>query len=107
MPTPSRIRVRDIVRGDLYELPPEEPALRGSYDLFRPSAGAIVHDGLAEWSLADQVRVSRVAHTTLGDVHPGECVLVRLGKDDQWWLCEVLQLEGFRSAVSRKQPHPR
>jgi hypothetical protein len=94
MPTPSHIRVRDIVRGDLYELHPEDLALRGSYDLFRPIAGVVVRDGLAEWTQAGEVRTSRVALARLRDVHEGECVLVSLGDDDEWWLCEVLQVDG-------------
>ena len=98
MPTPNQIRVRDIVRGHVHDLGAEEPALRGSYDLFRPSAGVVLHEGFAEWTHAGEVRTSRVARTTLGDVHVGECILVSFGKDGEWWLCEVLQLDGFAEA---------
>jgi hypothetical protein len=91
---PSVIRVRDIVRGDLYEFGPGEPVLRGSYDLFHPSGPVKFRDGLIEWSEGDAVRTSRVAPAPLGDTRPGERVLVRGESDEEWWLCDVEAVDG-------------
>jgi hypothetical protein len=88
------IRVRDVVRGDVVEFGPEEPALRGSYDLFGPGGPVRLHEGLAEWFVDEGVRTSRVASATLGDVHPGERVLVRVDAGDEWWLCDVEAIDG-------------
>lgn len=92
------IRIRDVVRGDVYELGPEEPAMRGSYDLFRPVGPVRVRDdGLAEWHEGATIRTSRISPTTLGDLHAGERVLVRLGSetDEPWWVCDVEAIDGI------------
>lgn len=87
----SVIRVRDIVRGDLHDFGPTEPALRGSYDLFHPDGPVRLREGdVVEWFEHDVVRTSRVALTSLGEVQPGERVLVRDDAEiDLWWLCDV------------------
>jgi hypothetical protein len=90
------IRIRDVVRGDVYELSSEEPALRSSYDLFHP--GGPVHirdDGLAEWREGERLRAARVAPATLGDIRPGERILVRLEMGHDWWLCDVEAVDGL------------
>jgi hypothetical protein len=84
------IHVRDVVRGEEYDLPPGEPVLRGSYDLFRPRGPVILEGGLAQWTEKGVALTSRVAPTTARDLHPGERVLVRLEDSvDEWWLCDV------------------
>jgi hypothetical protein len=91
------IQIRDVVRGDVYELGPDEPVLRGSYDLFRPVGPVRMRDdGLAEWREGTTLRTSRVSPTTLGDLHPGERVLVQLGgeTDEAWWVCDVEAVDG-------------
>ena len=96
-PSPARIRVQDVARRGVYEFGPEEPVMRGPYDLFHP-AGAVHRRGpLVEWREGDQPRTARVVGSTLGTTHPGERVLVRLpprADDDEWWLCEVQSVDG-------------
>ncbi|MGH7293823.1 MAG: hypothetical protein ACRELB_02765 [Polyangiaceae bacterium] len=84
------IRVRDVVRGDLYELGPREIALRVSYDMFHPTGPVRVNGELAEWTENAALRTSRVIPTMLEDVDAGERVLLRVGDSvDGWWLCDV------------------
>jgi hypothetical protein len=92
----QRVRVRDVVRGSTHELGANEPALRGSYDLFYPTGPAPVReDGLVEWYAGRTMRVSRVAPTPLGRVTVGERVLLRLDPiPEQWWLCDVEAVDG-------------
>ena len=85
----SAIRVRDVVRGDIYEFDPTEPALRGSYDLFDPEGPVVLREGFVEWLEGGAVRTSRVKPTTLGDVSTGERVLIHVGSTEEWWLCDV------------------
>ncbi|MGD0675415.1 MAG: hypothetical protein ABSC94_08355 [Polyangiaceae bacterium] len=94
------IRVRDVVRRDVYDLGPQEPILRGPYDLFAP-VGAVRRQGaLVEWLEAGVHRNGRVAPAALGETHPGERVLVRFSADvaDEWWLCEVEEVDGVSAA---------
>jgi hypothetical protein len=92
----KRIRIRDVVRGRSYDLSPDEPVLRGSYDLFHPAGSAQMQsDGTVEWLAGGTVHVSRVVSTPVGNVHVGERILSRL--DDLtpgvWWVCEVENIE--------------
>ncbi len=93
---PQVIRVRDIARDGVYELGPNEPILRGAYELFRPVGPARLRGVLIDWVQARVIRSSRVAPAQLGDTHPGERVLVQLPPPgpDEWWLCEVEALDG-------------
>jgi hypothetical protein len=114
------IRVRDVAREGLYEFGPEEPILRGPYDLFQfPAEGAVQKNGeLVDWAVAGgEVRTGRVTPASMGDVRPGERVLVKLppavpgvpevpeeklrqsrSKDDEWWLCEIESVDGIAVA---------
>jgi hypothetical protein len=103
------IRVRDVTRKGLYEFGPDEPILRGPYDLFQfHSAGAVRRRGdVIDWVVpGGEVRTGRVAPASLGGVHPGERVLVKLppaggepiGGDEEWWLCEVESVDGVSVA---------
>ena len=97
---PERIRVRDVARGETYELGPDEPVLRGSYDLFHPDGPVSVRDdGLVEWTTGPDVRISRTVSTTLGLVRVGERVLVRGLESDEWWLCDVLAVDGVSGSL--------
>jgi hypothetical protein len=91
--------VRDVVRGGLYELDPAEVALRVAYDLFHPAGAVLVEGDHAEWIEGEAVHVSRVAEAALGEVTPGERVLVRVGLGDEWWLCDVEAVEGVAGNV--------
>lgn len=88
------ILVRDVVRGDLYELDPAEVVLRVAYDLFHPAGAVLVEGERAEWIEGDEVRLSRVVPAAVGEVAPGERVLVRVGSDREWWLCDVETVDG-------------
>lgn len=104
---PTVIRVRDVVRGDVYDFGPYEQVLRGSYDLFRPAGPVVLREGLAEWSESGIVRTTRIVSAPLGDVHPGERVLLRIGSGDEWWLCEVEALDGVAGGPDRtRRPGP-
>jgi hypothetical protein len=99
------IRVRDIAREGMYEFGPEEPILRGPYDLFQfPSEKAIHRRGeMVDWLVpGGEVRSGRVAPASLGDVSPGERVLVKLPPgetgDEDWWLCEIESVDGVAVA---------
>jgi hypothetical protein len=95
---PEVIRLRDVVRGEVHELGPETPILRGPYELFQPVGSVRRRDGLVEWTEAGATRSARVAPAELGDAHPGERVLLRLPpgqpQGDEWWLCEVEAVDG-------------
>jgi hypothetical protein len=94
---PQVIRVRDVARAGVYELGPNEPILRGTYELFQPVGPARLRGSLVDWVQAGVIRSSRVARAELGDAHPGERVLLRLpplDPQDEWWLCEVEALDG-------------
>jgi hypothetical protein len=98
------IRVRDITREALYDFGPEQPILRGPYDLFQfQSDGAIHRRGeLVDWHVpGGEVRTGRVAPASLGEVRPGERVLVQLppgAAGDEWWLCEIESVDGIAVA---------
>lgn len=94
---PQVIRVRDVARDGTYDLGPEEPMLRGPYELFHPVGPARLRGALVDWVQARVIRSARVAHAELGDAHPGERVLLQLPpreSKDEWWLCEVESLDG-------------
>jgi hypothetical protein len=95
------IRVRDIARHGVYELGPDQPILRGPYDLFDP-VGAVRRRGtLVDWLEAGVIRSARVVAATLGETHAGERVLVRLPPltdEEEWWLCEVEAVDGVAAA---------
>jgi hypothetical protein len=93
---PQVIRVRDVARAGVYELGPEEPILRGPYELFQPIGPARVRGALVDWVQARVIRSARVAPAQLGDVRPGERILLQLppGPQDEWWLCEVETVDG-------------
>jgi hypothetical protein len=100
------IRVRDIARAGQYEFGPEEQVLRGPYDLFQfQSAGALRRRGeMVDWLVPGpdgEVRSGRVSPASMGEVHPGERVLVKLPPsvaDDEWWLCEIESVDGISVA---------
>jgi hypothetical protein len=99
---PHVIRVRDVARAGVYDLGPDEPILRGPYELFQP-VGAVRRRGvLVDWLQAGVIRSARTTAATLGDTHPGERVLLRLpprAREDEWWLCEVEALDGVSGSV--------
>jgi hypothetical protein len=97
---PRVIRVRDVVRGGVYERGPEEPALRGPYELFNPEAGVRRRGSLVDYLQGNVIRSGRYAPTTLADCHPGERVLLRLPPlevQDEWWLCDVEAVDGIET----------
>jgi len=94
---PQVIRVRDVARAGVYELGPNEPILRGTYELFQPIGPARRRGSLVDWVQARVLRSCRVVPGALGDAHPGERVLVRLPPTEpkyEWWLCEVEAVDG-------------
>jgi hypothetical protein len=95
------IRVRDVARHGLYDLGPDEPILRGPYELFDP-IGAVRRRGtLVDWLQAGVIRSARTVAATLGDTRPGERVLLRLPPqtdEEEWWLCEVEAVDGVAAA---------
>jgi hypothetical protein len=94
---PHVIRIRDVARGGVYELAPEEPILRVPYDLFHLIGAVRRRGALVDWLEAGVIRSARVSPSTLGDGHPGERVLLRLPPlipADEWWLCEVEAVDG-------------
>jgi hypothetical protein len=98
---PQVIHVRDVARGGLHQLGPEEPALRVPYDMFWPQGPATrVGDGI-DWVEGKTPRMGRVAEIHLGECRPGERVLVRVPPptdDGEWWLCEVESVDGVSAA---------
>lgn len=98
---PRVIRIRDVARGGVYELGPDEPMLRGPYEMFQPF-GAVTRRGkLVDWLQAEVIRSGRAIESKLGDAHPGERVLVQLpprASEDEWWLCEVEAVDGVEAA---------
>jgi hypothetical protein len=98
------IRVRDVAHEALYEFGPEQPILRGPYDLFQfPSVGAIRrHGAMVDWLVpGGEVRTGRVSPASMGEVRPGERVLVQLppgATGDDWWLCEIEAVDGIAVA---------
>jgi hypothetical protein len=97
---PHVIRVRDVVRGGLYDLGPDEPALRGPYELFNPVGPVHQRGALVDFLQGNVIRSARVASTSLGECHAGERVLLHLPPraDDEWWLCEVEAVDGIAAA---------
>ncbi len=98
---PHVIRVRDIVRAGVYELGPDQPVLRGPYELFNPVGPVRQRGALVDYLQGDVIRSARVAPAMLGECHPGERVLVRLDPravEDEWWLCEVEAVDGIAAA---------
>ena len=98
---PHVIRVRDGVREGVYDFGPDEPALRGPYELFNPIGPVRQRGALVDYLQGNVIRSARVAPTTLGECHPGERVLMRLAPltvEDEWWLCEVESVDGVAAA---------
>jgi hypothetical protein len=98
---PRVIRVRDVARDGVYEFGPEEPMLRGPYELFNPVGSVRQRGGLVDWVQGGVIRSARVVLSALGDAHPGERVLLRLPprvSDEAWWLCEVEAVDGIAAA---------
>jgi len=94
---PHVIRVRDVVRDGVYDLGPDEPILRGPYELFNPSGPVRRRGSLIDWLQGGVVRSARAVAAELGAVHAGERVLVRLpptAHADEWWLCDVEAVDG-------------
>lgn len=94
------IRLRNIVRKEVFERPADEPIFRVPYDLFRPDGAARLNGELAQWLEGGAIRTGRIARGKLGDTVPGERVLLRGPPgvlvdalkglpEDEWWLCEV------------------
>lgn len=99
---PHVIRVRDVARGGVYDLTPDEPILRGPYELFHPDGPVLRRGPLVEYEQSGEVRRARVSPSTAGDVHPGERVLSKVGprvsaddSEDEWWLCDVVSVDGI------------
>jgi hypothetical protein len=98
---PRVIRVRDVARDGVYEFGPEEPMLRGPYELFNPVGPVCQRGVLVDWVQGGVIRSARVVPSALGDAHPGERVLLRLPprvSEDEWWLCEVEAVDGIAAA---------
>jgi hypothetical protein len=98
---PHVIRVRDVVRDGVYDFGPEEPALRGPYELFNPIGPVRQRGALVDFLQGNVIQSTRVAPTTLGECHPGERVLMRLvplTAEDEWWLCEIESVDGIAAA---------
>jgi hypothetical protein len=102
---PNMIRLRNVVREEVFERRSDEPILRVPYDLFQPDGAARMNGELAQWREGGIVRTGRVAPGKLGDTAPGERVLLRDAPDalrespnpvleDDWWLCEVEVVNG-------------
>ena len=87
------VRVRDVARGQVYDCNPDEPILRGPYDLFRPDGPVqIMQDGLVKWWHAGAEQRARVVPGTLRDALAGQRVLMKLPatlEAEVWWVCEV------------------
>src|SRR5258708_25840240 len=98
---PRVIRVRDVSRDGVYELGPDEPILRGPYELFQPVGAVRRRGALVDWLQAGVIRSARTKASTLGDAHPGERVLVRLPppSEDEWWLCDVEAVDGVEATL--------
>ncbi|HTQ45310.1 MAG TPA: hypothetical protein VMI75_21275 [Polyangiaceae bacterium] len=98
---PHVIRVRDVVREGVYDFGPDEPVLRGPYELFNPVGPVRQRGALVDFLQGNVIQSARVAPTTLGECHPGERVLMRLvplTAEDEWWLCEVESVDGVAAA---------
>ena len=98
---PRSIRVHDVARNKIHDLGPDEPVLRGPYELFHPEGPVHRRDALIEWVQGKQPRSARIVPATLGETHPGERVLVRLDPqdpEDDWWLCEVQAVDRVQAA---------
>jgi hypothetical protein len=98
---PHVIRVRDVVREGVYDFGPDEPVLRGPYELFNPVGPVRQRGALVDYLQGNVIRSARVAPTTLGECRPGERVLMRLAPlttEDEWWLCEVEAVDGVAAA---------
>jgi hypothetical protein len=99
---PRVISVRDVVRRGVYELGPDEPMLRGPYELFNPVGSVVRRGTLIDWLQDGVIRSARVAPAMLGDAHPGERVLLHLpphSSENEWWLCEIDAVDGVAAAV--------
>jgi hypothetical protein len=98
---PHVIRVRDVVRDGVYDFGPDEPVLRGPYELFNPVGPVRQRGALVDFLQGNVIQSARVAPTTLGECHPGERVLMRLvplTAEDEWWLCEIESVDGVAAA---------
>jgi hypothetical protein len=96
------IRVRDVARAGVYDLGPQEPILRGPYELFQPFGAVRRRGSLVDWAEGTTIRSARAAPAMLAEAHPGERVLVRLpplDRADEWWLCEVEAVDGVRGST--------
>jgi hypothetical protein len=94
------IRIRDIARGQVYERGPDEPALRGPYELFQPTGAVHRRGSLVDYLQGNVIRSGRVVSTVLGMTHPGERVLLKLPPtraEDEWWLCDVEAVDGIEA----------
>jgi hypothetical protein len=89
------IRIRDVVRGEVLELGPSVQILRASYDMWHPAGPVAVMRGMAQWEEGESNHWCRTVPAPLGDTHPGERVLVRLGPLGEYFLCEVQAINGF------------
>jgi hypothetical protein len=98
---PRVIRIRDIARHGVHELGPNVAVLRGPYNLFNPVGPARVHGNMVDWLHGTTLDTARVVPGRLGDVHPGERVLVQippLDSPDEWWLCDVEAVNGVAAS---------
>jgi hypothetical protein len=98
---PQVIRVHDVARDGVYELGPDEPILRGPYELFNPVGAVRRRGSLVDWVQAGVIRSARAVPALLGEAHPGERVLLKLPpreSPDDWWLCEVEAVDGATAA---------
>ncbi len=92
----QHIRIRDVVRGTIESLGPEQRALRVPYDMFHPKGAVHIRDGTAEWAEGQEVRSARYTEAVLGDCQPGERVLICLtpsAPEGGWWLYDVESVE--------------
>ncbi len=96
----SVVKVRDIARGDVHEVPRGLSMLRVPYDFFHPTGAVRVEDGLATYVVGSEVSTGRVAPAALADAQPGERVLLQLpsSADGDWWLCEIQEMNGVAAS---------
>lgn len=98
---PQVIRVRDVEHRAVYDLGPDEPILRGPYELFNPHGPVVQHGGEIDYVQGGTLRTGRAVPSKLGDAHPGERVLVRIAPQtldqDEWRLCDVVAVDGIEA----------
>lgn len=107
----NMIRIRDVVRNATHELHPDEPILFVPYDLFQPSGAVRTRDGLITWTEGNVARSGRAVRSTLRNAEAGVRVLVRVpagaSEDDEWWLCEVVMVDGVAGNLNDSSSHER